>query len=346
MGNVVINDVKKAFGKNEILKGIDLEIKDGSFTIMLGPSGCGKSTMLRILSGLESVDEGSVIIKNHDVTNAEPKDRKVAMVFQNYALYPHMTAYKNVEYSLKVQKIDKATRKKKVMDALKTVGLEEQANKLPFQMSGGQRQRVALARAIVKKPEVFLMDEPLSNLDAKLRNQMRHSILELHKKLGTTFVYVTHDQTEAMSMGDNIVLMNKGVIVQQGSPKELYTNPNHIFVAGFIGNPAMNIIKMPFGYVGIRPENIKLEKMITEVQANDAIHLTAAVIVSEPLGGEILYDMKTSIGRIQVKAENTWGEEENLYHLIIPKDKILYFDEEGNRLYTTNEQEKVFLEMI
>ena len=246
MGEIQIKDISKAFDQTQVLNNIDLDIPDGSFTIILGPSGCGKSTLLRILSGLETSDGGEIWISGKDVTHAEPKDRQVAMVFQNYALYPHMTAFKNVEYSLKIKKVPKEERRKKVMEALHTVELEDQYKKLPGQMSGGQRQRVALARAIVKNPEVFLMDEPLSNLDAKLRNQMRHSILNLHKKLGTTFVYVTHDQTEAMTMGDNIILLNEGNIVQQGTPKEMYTNPNHVFVAGFIGNPPANILKNIF----------------------------------------------------------------------------------------------------
>lgn len=226
MGDILIKGIKKSFQNLDVLKGIDLEIKDASFTIILGPSGCGKSTLLRILSGLEFADEGKIWIAGKEVSKVEPKDRQLAMVFQNYALYPHMTAYKNVEYSLKVKKVPKKERDEMVRAALRTVELEEQAHKLPGQMSGGQRQRVALARAIVKQPEVFLMDEPLSNLDAKLRNQMRHSILELHKKLGTTFVYVTHDQTEAMTLGDRIVIMKDGVVQQIGTPQQVYDHPD------------------------------------------------------------------------------------------------------------------------
>ncbi len=341
MGEIIIRNIKKSFEKTEVLKGIDLEIKDSSFTIILGPSGCGKSTLLRILSGLEYADEGTICIAGNDVTKAEPKDRKLAMVFQNYALYPHMTAYKNVEYSLKIQKIPKEERRERVMAALRTVEMEALADKLPGQMSGGQRQRVALARAIVKSPEAFLMDEPLSNLDAKLRNQMRHSILELHKKLGTTFVYVTHDQTEAMTMGDNIVLLNEGRIVQQGSPKEMYTNPNHIFVAGFIGNPPTNLISTSFGYVGIRPEDLH-----TREEFENSIVLHGVVNVFEPMGSDILYDVTTGLGRLQVKADNKWEEIPEEVKLKLPVNKILYFDRDGNRIYQAETQEKEFMDII
>ncbi len=343
MGNIEIKGISKAFDKTEVLKDIDLNIPDGSFTIILGPSGCGKSTLLRILSGLETSDAGEIWISGQDMTNVEPKDRKVAMVFQNYALYPHMTAYKNVEYSLKIKKVPKEERHQKVMEALKTVELEDQYKKLPGQMSGGQRQRVALARAIVKNPEVFLMDEPLSNLDAKLRNQMRHSILNLHKQLGTTFVYVTHDQTEAMTMGDHIVLFNEGHIVQQGSPKEMYTNPNHIFVAGFIGNPPANIITTDFGYVSIRPEDIQIVRDLSQ-KKEKGIELAGTVNVSEPMGSDILYDVKTKLGRLHVKGENSWENIDNHVLLYIPSGKILYFNRDGERIYQPQSEEKIFME--
>lgn len=185
------------------------------------------------------------------------------------------------------------------------------------------------------------MDEPLSNLDAKLRNQMRHSILELHKKLGTTFVYVTHDQTEAMTMGDNIVLLNEGKIVQQGSPKEMYTNPNHVFVAGFIGNPSTNLIEMPFGYIGIRPEDLH-----TRNQGQDDIELNGSVNVSEPMGSDILYDITTGVGRLHVKADNKWQDIPQNLVVHVPKNKILYFDRDGNRIYDAHKEEKVFLTLL
>lgn len=336
MGAIKVENIKKSFGNSEILKGIDLEIKDSSFTIILGPSGCGKTTLLRIISGLEQEDSGEIFISDKNITRVEPKDRHVAMVFQNYALYPHMDVYKNVEYSLKIKRVPKAERKEKVMEALRIVGLEDQVKKLPAQMSGGQRQRVALARAIVKNPDVFLMDEPLSNLDAKLRNQMRHSILELHKKLGTTFVYVTHDQTEAMTMGDNIVLMNEGHIVQQGSPKEMYTNPNHIFVAGFIGNPPTNIIKTDFGYLGIRPEDLHLKPGTK----HDYV-IKGQVNIAEPIGSEILYDVTCEkLGRIHVKVDNQWEEIPDVITVYVSPEKVLYFSEDGSRIYEPDEKIK------
>lgn len=340
MGSIIVNNIEKSFGKTQVLKGINLEIQDSSFTIILGPSGCGKSTLLRILCGLENSDHGEVKIAGCDVTHTEPGKRKVAMVFQNYALYPHMSAFKNVEYSLKIKKVPKAERTQKVMQALKTVDLEDQKDKLPAQMSGGQRQRVALARAIVKNPEVFLMDEPLSNLDAKLRNQMRHNILDLHKKLGTTFVYVTHDQTEAMTMGDNIILLNEGKIVQQGSPKEMYTNPNHIFVAGFIGNPPANILTTDFGYVAIRPEDLH-----THSTSEDDFIIEGRVNVCEPMGSDVLYDVTTSLGRMHVKADNEWKDAPERIILHVPGFKVLYFDKEGRRIYNPGE-EKILLKKI
>ena len=214
MGKIAIEHLVKNYNKTKVLKDISLEIEDGSFTILLGPSGCGKSTLLRIIAGLETPTSGRLFIDDKDVTDSEPKDREIAMVFQNYALYPHMSVFKNVEYGLKIKKIPKEKRRKMVDDVLKMVDLSDQAEKLPAQMSGGQRQRVALARAIVKDPRVFLMDEPLSNLDAKLRTQMRFELIEMYKKVKNTFLYVTHDQVEAMSMGTYIVVMNQGEIMQ------------------------------------------------------------------------------------------------------------------------------------
>ena len=274
MGKIAIEHLVKNFNKTKVLKDISLEIEDGSFTILLGPSGCGKSTLLRIIAGLETPTSGRLFIDDKDVTDSEPKDREIAMVFQNYALYPHMSVFKNVEYGLKIKKIPKEKRRKMVDDVLKMVDLSDQAEKLPAQMSGGQRQRVALARAIVKDPRVFLMDEPLSNLDAKLRTQMRFELIEMYKKVKNTFLYVTHDQVEAMSMGTYIVVMNQGEIMQKGTPKEIYTNPANLFVAQFIGAPPANIIDMNHFYLGVRPENIKIGSTGRE----DAFCLPASVM--------------------------------------------------------------------
>lgn len=327
MGEIIVSDIRKKFDKYEVLKGIDLKIRDSSFTIILGPSGCGKSTLLRIISGLEVPDSGNIYIGGKEVTYAEPKDRQTAMVFQNYALYPHMNAYKNVEYSLKIKKVPKAEREERVMEALRTVSMEDQAKKMPAQMSGGQRQRIALARAIVKKPQVFLMDEPLSNLDAKLRNQMRHNILNLHKKLGATFVYVTHDQTEAMTMGDHIVLLNEGRIVQQGTPKEMYTDPEHIFTANFIGNPPANIIKDKDGYMAIRPEDLHHKACSV-----DDMKISGQIKTVEPMGSDILYEIDTPVGTLHMKDNNHWETLEEAITVYVPRNKILYFDEEGKRV--------------
>ena len=256
MGKIQFHNVLKKYDNQVAIDHMTLTIPEQSFTVILGPSGCGKSTLLRLISGLEDVDAGDIFIDDRNVTNHKPKDRKIAMVFQNYALYPHMSAYKNVEFGLKIQGMPKEERKEVVSNALKLVELKDQANKLPAQMSGGQRQRVALARAMVKSPSAYLLDEPLSNLDARLRNQMRQILSGLHTQLKKTFIYVTHDQVEAMSMGDHIIILNKGKIMQKGTPKEIYMNPTNLFVAKFIGSPPANVFKFNNNFVAIRPEHI------------------------------------------------------------------------------------------
>ncbi len=243
MANIQFNNCSKRYGNSTAISHLNLEIKEGEFMVLVGPSGCGKSTLLRMIAGLEEVDEGELYIDNKLVNDLPPKDRDVAIVFQNYALYPHMTAFDNLAFGLKIRGVDKATIKEKVNSVAKTLEIEELLQRKPKDMSGGQRQRVAIGRAIVRDPKVFLFDEPLSNLDAKLRMQMRLEIADLHKKLKTTIVYVTHDQVEAMTLGDRIAVMNKGVISQLGTPQELYKNPANLFVAGFIGSPAMNFIE-------------------------------------------------------------------------------------------------------
>jgi multiple sugar transport system ATP-binding protein len=242
MASVSIAQVKKRFGTVEILHGVDIEIPDGSFTVLVGPSGCGKSTLLRMIAGLEHISGGEVRIGNRRVNELPPKDRDIAMVFQNYALYPHMTVRDNMAFSLMLAKLDAAKIEEKVSRAAAILGLNELLQRYPRQLSGGQRQRVAMGRAIVRDPQVFLFDEPLSNLDAKLRVAMRTEIKELHQRLKTTSIYVTHDQIEAMTMGDQIVVMRDGNIEQKGSPLELYDRPANLFVAGFIGSPAMNML--------------------------------------------------------------------------------------------------------
>jgi len=242
MASVQIRRVEKFFGEAHIIRGVDIDIQDGQFTVLVGPSGCGKSTLLRMIAGLEEISRGEVLIGGRVVNNMLPKERDIAMVFQNYALYPHMTVRDNMAFSLMLARQPKAMADERVRKAAAILGLENLLDRYPRQLSGGQRQRVAMGRCIVRDPQVFLFDEPLSNLDAKLRVQMRTEIKELHQRLKTTSVYVTHDQIEAMTMADTIVVMRDGVVEQTGSPLELYDHPANQFVAGFIGSPAMNFL--------------------------------------------------------------------------------------------------------
>jgi len=242
MATVTIRNVRKSFGQTEVLHGVNVDIDDSEFAVLVGPSGCGKTTLLRMLAGLENITGGEIAIGGRVVNNLPPKARDIAMVFQNYALYPHMTVRANMAFSLELAKAPKALVEQKVSRAAQILGLTQYLNRYPRQLSGGQRQRVAMGRAIVRDPQVFLFDEPLSNLDAKLRVQMRAEIKELHQRLATTTVYVTHDQIEAMTMADKIVVMNAGNVEQIGAPLELYDHPVNLFVAGFIGSPAMNFV--------------------------------------------------------------------------------------------------------
>lgn len=243
MADIAIRSVRKSYGKTEVVKGIDLDISTGEFVVVLGPSGCGKSTLLRMIAGLEEISAGQIAIDGRVVNALEPRERGCAMVFQNYALYPHMTVAENIGYALKVAGIPKAPRMEKVRAIARTVGLDEFLDRRPGQLSGGQRQRVAMGRAMIREPRVFLFDEPLSNLDAKLRVQMRIEIRKLHNRLRTTSVFVTHDQVEAMTLADRLVVMNGGVIDQIGTPEEIYRAPATRFVASFIGSPPMNLIE-------------------------------------------------------------------------------------------------------
>ncbi len=298
MAGVTINKAGKHYGNFEALKGVSVDIADGEFVVLVGPSGCGKSTLLRMIAGLEEISSGEISIGNRVVNDLPPKERDIAMVFQNYALYPHMTVAQNMGFSLKLKGVPKTEIKEKVDRAAQILGLENLLDRQPRQLSGGQRQRVAMGRAIVRDPQVFLFDEPLSNLDAKLRVQMRAEIKELHQRLKTTTIYVTHDQVEAMTMADKIVVMKDGVIEQAGSPLELYDRPQNMFVAGFIGSPSMNFINgamtaegfkttdginLPVAnradgatVYGIRPEHLKLDPNGIEVE----------VVVLEPTGSE------------------------------------------------------------
>jgi multiple sugar transport system ATP-binding protein len=243
MASVAISDVRKAFGATSVIHGVDILIRDGEFVVLVGPSGCGKSTLLRMIAGLENITAGEIRIGERVVNQVPPKERDVAMVFQNYALYPHMTVGDNMAFSMKLRGAPRSEIDERVSRAAAILGLSQLLHRYPRQLSGGQRQRVAMGRAIVRDPQVFLFDEPLSNLDAKLRVQMRTEIKELHQRLKTTTIYVTHDQIEAMTMADKIVVMHEGMVEQIGAPLDLYDRPDNLFVAGFIGSPAMNMLK-------------------------------------------------------------------------------------------------------
>lgn len=301
MGTIQLRNVKKQFEKDVVIENLNLDIEDGSFTVLVGPSGCGKSTTLRMITGLDDPSAGEIFIDGQKVNDLTPGKRDIAMVFQNYALYPTMTVRQNIEFGLENKKVPKEEREKRVKEICEIVGLTEYLDRKPSKLSGGQRQRVALARAMVKQPKVFLMDEPLSNLDAKLRGQMRVELIGLHKKLGTTFVYVTHDQVEAMSMADNIVLMKDGYIVQQSSPRELYEKPNCVYAAQFIGTPQMNVLReaLPENkMLGFRPEKLLLKK-----PEEEHIRIKARVMTKEMLGSEIIYSLNSKYGPLMAKSE-------------------------------------------
>ncbi|WP_462324797.1 ABC transporter ATP-binding protein [Desulfoplanes sp.] len=319
MAEVVISDVYKMYGKVEAIHGINLEIRDKEFIVFVGPSGCGKSTTLRMIAGLETISAGTMRIGDRIINDLAPKDRSVSMVFQNYALYPHMNVYDNMSFGLKLKKHSKSVIQARVQEAAEILGLTDLLKRKPYELSGGQRQRVAMGRAIVRKPAVFLFDEPLSNLDAKLRTQMRAEIKRLHQKVRSTIVYVTHDQVEAMTLADRIVVMRDGYIEQVGSPVELFQNPVNTFVAGFIGNPPMNLVECTLGgdggaiscqgrfslpvpgtkaanlhhkghgnrdvILGIRPENLSVNNG-DKSNLPDAWKVDALVDFVEPLGSE------------------------------------------------------------
>ena len=262
MGRIILEQVAKSFGDVEVIRPLDLTIEDGEFTVFVGPSGCGKSTLLRLIAGLEDVSGGSIRIDGRDMTDVPPAKRGLAMVFQSYALYPHMSVRKNIAFPMRMAGVPKAEQERRIADAARVLNLTDYLDRRPGQLSGGQRQRVAIGRAIVREPAAFLFDEPLSNLDAALRVGMRLEISELHARLGTTMIYVTHDQVEAMTMADRIVVLNAGRIEQVGSPLELYRAPRNLFVAGFIGSPRMNLMtgmeaeRRGAATIGIRPEHI------------------------------------------------------------------------------------------
>lgn len=345
MAQIMLRNITKVYDKKtKVIDKLDLEIADGSFTVLVGPSGCGKTTLLRMIAGLEEVTAGQIYIGREDVTRTEAGDREIAMVFQNYAIYPHMTTYENIDFGLKNAKVPKAERQKIVKEVIGQVGLAGYEDVKPSKLSGGQRQRVALGRAISKKPRVFLMDEPLSNLDAKLRNQMRTELIQLHHNLKSTFVYVTHDQIEAMTMGDKIVILNGGEIMQAGSPWEIYHDPHNIFVAQFIGDPGMNIIKLENdAYVGFRPRKVQFERP----QDFSGIAFSGAILTREILGSEVLYCVETGLGKIMVKAnDQVYYQPDARISLYIAENDIHFFDKEQKRIYQGEESKVLFQEAV
>jgi len=344
MAGIKFDHVEKYFGNVHILKDLNLDVADKEFLVLVGPSGCGKTTALRLLAGLEEITDGSIYIGERRVNDVAPKDRDIAMVFQSYALYPHMSVYDNMAFGLKLRKTPKADIDKRVKEAAEMLGITQYLDRKPKALSGGQRQRVALGRAVVRDPAVFLMDEPLSNLDAKLRVQTRGEISKLHQRLGTTFIYVTHDQTEAMTMGTRIAVMRDGIMQQLDAPQVLYDRPANMFVAGFIGSPAMNFFEAKLGrgdgglavdtggfrvpvpqslqpdlgkyidqpvYFGIRPEDVHDAKYVPPgVETSTCVETT--VTVTEPMGSEVYAYLqaggKEFIGRFDPRSSARPGQ--------------------------------------
>ncbi len=332
MGAITLKQVTKVFGNVTVIPGVDLEIADGEFVVFVGPSGCGKSTLLRLIAGLEDVTSGSILIDGKDATGMPPARRGLAMVFQSYALYPHMSVYKNIAFPLKMAGIDEAVIRQKVEAAAATLNLTDYLDRRPGQLSGGQRQRVAIGRAIVREPSAFLFDEPLSNLDAALRVNMRLEISELHNALATTMIYVTHDQVEAMTMADKIVVLHDGHIEQVGSPLELYRNPANVFVAGFIGSPKMNLIegaaaaKYDAATIGVRPEHIALSK--------EGGEWPGVVSVAEHLGSDtFLHIQAEGVGQVTARVNGEFAVRHgDRVWLTPPAERIHRFDREGKAI--------------
>ncbi|GLK64582.1 ATP-binding cassette domain-containing protein (plasmid) [Paracoccus kondratievae] len=332
MGSITLEQVCKSFGEVEVIPGVDLQIEDGEFVVFVGPSGCGKSTLLRLIAGLEDVTSGRIVIDGQDVTVAPPSRRKLAMVFQSYALYPHMSVRKNIAFPLKMAGLSADEQERRVQHAAGILNLTDYLDRRPGQLSGGQRQRVAIGRAIVREPSAFLFDEPLSNLDAALRVNMRVEISELHKKLATTMIYVTHDQVEAMTMADKIVVLRAGRIEQVGSPLELYRRPANRFVAGFIGSPNMNFLegeaaaRLGAHAIGVRPEHFRLS------MSEGAF--AGRVGVAEHLGSDTFLHVDLDDGtHVVARAEGEFPASHGDRIHLTPQDGRLYrFDQNGSAL--------------
>ncbi len=349
MANIKFSNIHKSFGKNKIITNFYLEGKEDEFLVLVGPSGCGKSTLLRMIAGLEKIDDGEIYINDQLINNLHPSKRQTAMVFQSYALYPHMNVYENMSFGLKIEKRSKEEIETKVMQAAKILKIEELLERKPKQLSGGQRQRVAIGRAITRNPKIFLFDEPLSNLDAALRAEMRVEISKLHQQIKTNMIYVTHDQVEAMTLADRIVILNHGNIEQVGNPDEIYNDPSNVFVAQFIGTPKMNILKITSDkiisnhevnfldnkikidginftkknyYFGIRPEHF-------EVSDNSEYKFNPKIELIENLGNEKIAYIKIDNHDISAKipSQNTIGNQ-----LGFSSKNVFVFDENGTRL--------------
>ena len=338
MARVSLRDVKKTYGVLQVVHGVSIDIADGEFVVILGPSGCGKSTLLRMVAGLETITSGEIVIGERVVNELEPKDRDIAMVFQNYALYPHMSVYDNMAYGLRIRSLSKADIDARVKRAAAILELGALLERRPRQLSGGQRQRVAMGRAIVREPQAFLMDEPLSNLDAKLRVTLRAEIHQLQRSLGVTTIYVTHDQVEAMTMGDRIAVMSKGVLQQIGSPEELYTRPANTFVAKFIGSPSMNLLPsaaLGLGgtgqLAGFRPEHVELGN-----SRSGTVRYEATVEVVEYLGDEQLAHARLGdhdvLVKLPVEPRLEAGRQQTFS---VPLQKVLLFDEQSTHAVGT-----------
>jgi len=332
MGSISLQKVRKAFGNTVVIPEVSLEIADNEFVVFVGPSGCGKSTLLRLIAGLEDMTSGTIRIDGKDVTREAPARRGLSMVFQSYALYPHMTVYGNIAFPLKMAGMDKSAIDAKVRDAARILNLTDYLERRPGQLSGGQRQRVAIGRAIVREPKAFLFDEPLSNLDAALRGSMRLEISELHHKLETTMIYVTHDQIEAMTMADKIVVLNAGNVEQVGSPLELYRSPRNLFVAGFIGSPRMNFLqgqaarKFGAATIGIRPEHLELSTSqgLWKGEVGVAEHLGSDTFLHVDVAG---------VGQITARADGEFSLRHGETVYLSPIEKCLHrFDEEGRAI--------------
>ncbi len=336
MANIELKNIEKSFGKNKVINKFNIKINDGEFIVLVGPSGCGKSTLLRMISGLESIDKGEIHLDNKIINNLIPSKRGIAMVFQSYALYPHMNVYENMSFGLKTEKLEKNEIDKKVKDAAKTLQIEDLLDRKPGQLSGGQRQRVAIGRAITRNPKLFLFDEPLSNLDAALRSEMRVEISKLHKQLNTNMIYVTHDQIEAMTLADKIIILNNGIVEQVGAPDEIYNNPSNIFVAEFIGVPKMNILRNGIEsllnnlnlksdtYLGIRPEHI-------HTNGDGEIKLDIKVDLIENLGSEKIIYATFKGQELRIKTSDNISQ--NLKQISFSKNKIFLFDNNKKRYH-------------